>query len=46
MTSTRCERVGQIEIEIIEHKCREFAYLGASVVVHSIQSSSESYLHA
>lgn len=32
MTSTRCERQGQIEIGIIEHEGREFAALGGSVV--------------
>lgn len=32
MTATRCERIGQIEIGIIEHEGREFAALGASVV--------------
>ena len=32
MTSTRCERQGQIEIGIIEHEGREFVALGASVV--------------
>jgi len=32
MTSTRCERQGQIEIGIIEHEGREFAALGASVM--------------
>lgn len=32
MTTTRCERQGQIEIGIIEHQGREFVALGASVV--------------
>ncbi|OYW23723.1 MAG: hypothetical protein B7Z55_03280 [Planctomycetales bacterium 12-60-4] len=36
MTSTRCERQGQIEIGIIEHEGREFAALGASVVGRNI----------
>ncbi|MEW4453041.1 hypothetical protein AB1L30_10225 [Bremerella sp. JC817] len=36
MTSTRCERQGQIEIGIIEHEGREFAAIGASVVGRSI----------
>ncbi|OYW17865.1 MAG: hypothetical protein B7Z55_11700 [Planctomycetales bacterium 12-60-4] len=36
MTSTRCERQGQIEVGIIEHEGREFAALGASVVGRNI----------
>lgn len=36
MTSTRCERQGQVEIGIIEHDGREFAALGASVVGRQI----------
>jgi len=36
MTSTRCERQGQIEIGVIEHEGREFAALGASVVGRNI----------
>jgi len=36
MTSTRCERRGQVEIGIIEHDGREFAALGASVVGRNI----------
>jgi hypothetical protein len=32
MTSTRCERQGQIEIGVIEHEGREFAALGGSVI--------------
>lgn len=36
MTSTRCERQGQIEIGIIEHEGREFAALGATVVGRNI----------
>jgi len=36
MTSTRCERQGQIEIGVIEHKGREFVALGSSVVGRNI----------
>lgn len=36
MTSTRCERSGQIEIGIIEHEGHEFAALGASVIGRNI----------
>lgn len=36
MTSTRCERQGQIEIGVVEHEGREFAALGASVVGRQI----------
>jgi hypothetical protein len=38
MTSTRCERQGQIEIGIIEHEGREFAALGSSVIGRNITS--------
>ncbi|MBB01210.1 MAG: hypothetical protein CMJ47_01035 [Planctomyces sp.] len=36
MTSTHCERQGQIEIGIIEHEGREYAALGSSVVGRNI----------
>ncbi|MAX37651.1 MAG: hypothetical protein CME33_13925 [Gimesia sp.] len=36
MTNTRCERLGQIEIGIIEHEGREYVALGSSVVGREI----------
>ena len=36
MTSTRCERQGQIEIGIIEHEGQEYTALGSSVVGRNI----------
>lgn len=36
MTTTRCERLGQIEIGIIEHEGREFTAIGSSVVGREI----------
>jgi len=36
MTSTRCERQGQIEIGVIEHEGREYAALGSSVAGRNI----------
>lgn len=36
MTTTRCERQGQIEIGIIEHEGREFVALGASVIGRNV----------
>ena len=42
MTTTRCERYGQIEIGIIEHEGREFAALGASVVGRNVTGYTKS----
>ena len=36
MTSTRCERQGQIEVGIIENEGREFTALGGSVVGRNV----------
>lgn len=36
MTTTRCERRGQVEIGIIEHNGNSFAAIGASVVGYQI----------
>ncbi len=36
MTSTRCERHGQVELGVIEHEGRDFVALGASVIGRSI----------
>ncbi|MGB7329316.1 MAG: hypothetical protein WBD31_30825, partial [Rubripirellula sp.] len=42
MTTTRCERQGQIEIGIIEHQGKEFVALGASVVGRSLTGYTKS----
>lgn len=42
MTTTRCERKGQIEIGLIEHEGRHFAALGASVVGRNLAGYTES----
>ncbi|EMI54169.1 hypothetical protein [Rhodopirellula sallentina] len=42
MTTTRCERQGQIEIGIIEHEGREFVALGASVVGRNLTGYTKS----
>lgn len=45
MTSTRCERQGQIELGIIEHKEQEFVALGASVVGRHLTGYTKSDRH-
>jgi hypothetical protein len=42
MTTTRCERQGQIEVGIIEHEGRGFAALGASVVGRNVTGYTKS----
>ncbi|WP_013627508.1 hypothetical protein [Rubinisphaera brasiliensis] len=45
MTSTRCERQGQVEIGIIENEGWEFAALGASVVGRNITGYTKGDRH-